>query len=52
VETANAGWNFPAGINRKNIKNCFYDFYPEENMPQIYGNGDAAGKIVQVIKTS
>ena len=52
VETVEAGWNFLAGANHEKIVNSFYDFYPEENRPQIYGGGDAADKIVQVIKSS
>jgi len=51
VETVDAGWNFLAGANHEKIKNSFYDFYPGENRPQIYGSGDAADKIVQVIKS-
>ena len=51
VETVDAGWNFLAGANGEKIKNSFYDFHPRENRPQIYGIGDAADKIVQVIKS-
>jgi UDP-N-acetylglucosamine 2-epimerase len=52
VETVDAGWNFLAGASHEKIKNGFYDFYPEENRPQIYGSGDASDKIVRVIKSS
>ena len=52
VETVDAGWNILTGANHEKIKNSFYDFFPGENRPQIYGNGDAADKIVQVIKSS
>ena len=51
VETVDAGWNILTGANHEKIKNSFYDFFPGENRPQIYGNGDAADKIVQVIKS-
>ena len=52
VETVNAGWNFLAGADHEKINKGYYDFYPKENRPQIYGGGDAADKIVQVIKSS
>ena len=52
VETVDAGWNFVAGANHEKIKNSFYNFKPDTNRPQIYGSGDAADKIVQVIKSS
>jgi len=52
VETVDAGWNFLAGANHEKIKNSFYDFYPEGNRPKIYGSGDAADKIVQIIRSS
>ena len=52
VETVDAGWNVLVGADREKIRNMFNDFYPKEDRPPIYGEGDAADKIVQVIKKS
>lgn len=52
VETVDAGWNYLAGANHEKISKSFYDFHPKENRQQIYGSGDAADKIVQIIKSS
>lgn len=52
VETVAAGWNYLAGANQEKIRAGYYDFHPAENRPQIYGNGDAADKIVQKIKST
>lgn len=51
VETVNVGWNILAGANQEKISSSFYDFNPAGDRPQIYGNGDAADKIVRVIKS-
>ena len=52
VETVDAGWNVLAGANAQKISRFFRAFHPAEKGPQVYGSGDAADKIVQVIKTS
>jgi len=52
VEAVDAGWNLLVGANHEKIISGFYDFRPEENRPQIYGDGDAADKIVKVIRSS
>ena len=52
VETVNAGWNVLVGTDSEKIIRKFHDFYPLEKRPQVYGGGDAADKIVQVIKSS
>ena len=52
VETVDAGWNLLVGADHEKIIRGFYDFCPVENRPQIYGDGDAADKIVKVIKIS
>ncbi|MDO9546471.1 MAG: UDP-N-acetylglucosamine 2-epimerase (non-hydrolyzing) [Pelolinea sp.] len=52
VETVDAGWNYLAGADHEKISKSFYDFHPKEHRQQIYGSGDAADKIVQIIKSS
>jgi UDP-GlcNAc3NAcA epimerase len=52
IETVDSGWNYLAGANRVKILKSFYDFNPKNARPQIYGNGDASDKIVQLIKSS
>ncbi|MBM3137754.1 MAG: UDP-N-acetyl glucosamine 2-epimerase, partial [Chloroflexi bacterium] len=51
VETVDAGWNCLAGANRSKISNYFRDFHPSEDRPDIYGNGHAADKIIDVLKS-
>lgn len=52
VETIEAGWNMLAGTNTQKISQLFHEFYPANKRPQVYGGGDAADKIVQVLKSS
>lgn len=52
VETVDAGWNVLAGASTQKITSLHSDFYPVEKRPQVYGSGDAADKIVQIIKSS
>lgn len=51
VETVDAGWNCLAGANRSKISNTFRDFHPSIERPEIYGNGHAADKIIDVLKS-
>ena len=51
VETVEAGWNVLAGSSKDKISSSFYDFQPDGEKPYFYGDGDAADKIVQVIKS-
>jgi UDP-N-acetylglucosamine 2-epimerase len=51
VETIEAGWNCLAGANRNKISSYFRDFHPSEGRPEIYGNGHAADKIIDVLKS-
>jgi UDP-GlcNAc3NAcA epimerase len=52
VETVEAGWNILAGVNAAKISQLFKEFHPADKRPQVYGGGDAADKIVQVLKSS
>jgi len=51
VETVEAGWNCLAGANSGVITARFHDFHPENERPEIYGNGRAADKIIDILKT-
>jgi UDP-GlcNAc3NAcA epimerase len=52
VETVEAGWNILAGVNAAKISQLFKEFHPADKRLQVYGGGDAADKIVQVLKSS
>ncbi|MCD6355829.1 MAG: UDP-N-acetylglucosamine 2-epimerase (non-hydrolyzing) [Anaerolineaceae bacterium] len=52
TETVAAGWNILSGMNAEKISRNYYDFHPAESRPAVYGSGDAADKIVQIIKLS
>ena len=52
VETVDAGWNVLVGADSDAIVQSYSDFHPSGKRPQVYGGGDAADKIVQVIKSS
>jgi UDP-N-acetylglucosamine 2-epimerase len=51
TETVKAGWNCLTGANRSKIMGCFNDFHPSGVRPEIYGNGHAADKIIDVLKS-
>lgn len=52
VETIDAGWNCLAGANRSKIGQYFRDFHPTEERLEIYGNGHAADKIIEVLNSN
>ena len=52
VETVDSGWNYLAGADREKIKKGFDSFKPDVKRPHIYGSGDAADKIVHIIRSS
>lgn len=49
VETVTAGWNCLTGANSSAIKAQFDDFHPNIERPQIYGDGHAADKIINIL---
>ena len=49
VETVSAGWNCLTGANSSAIKARFDDFHPKNERPQIYGDGHAADKIINIL---
>lgn len=52
VETVTAGWNSLAGADSSKIVARFNDFHPQGSRPNIYGDGHAADKIIDIIKLS
>ena len=51
IETVDAGWNCLTGANRSKIMGCFNDFHPAGARPDIYGNGHAADKMIDILKS-
>jgi UDP-N-acetylglucosamine 2-epimerase len=49
VETVSAGWNCLTGADSSKIEARFDDFHPKNERPQIYGDGHAADKIIDII---
>jgi UDP-N-acetylglucosamine 2-epimerase len=52
VETVEAGWNCLTGADSSKIAARFYDFKPQGSRPDIYGDGHAADKIIEILKSS
>jgi UDP-N-acetylglucosamine 2-epimerase len=52
IETVTAGWNCLTGADSSKIAARFYDFEPEGCRPDIYGDGHAADKIIEILKSS
>ncbi len=52
VETVSSGWNCLTGADSSKIASRFYDFKPKDSRPDIYGDGHAAEKIVEILKSS
>ncbi len=51
VETIDLGWNVLTGANPEKIKNAVADFAPSGERPEIYGDGKASQKIVEILET-
>ena len=52
IETITAGWNCLTGSDSSKIAARFYDFKPEGSRPDIFGDGHAADKIIEILKSS
>jgi UDP-N-acetylglucosamine 2-epimerase len=52
VETISAGWNCLTGADSSKITARFNDFKPQGSRPDIYGDGHAADKIIEILKSS
>lgn len=50
IETVNSGWNTIVGTDKDKILSSITSFNPKDNRPNIFGNGDASQKIVELIK--
>jgi UDP-GlcNAc3NAcA epimerase len=50
VETVEAGWNRLVGVDSQSIQDTFVNWLPKTNRTSLYGNGDAALRIVQVLE--
>jgi UDP-N-acetylglucosamine 2-epimerase len=49
VETVDAGWNKLAGVDANAIRNAFESWHPAEERRALYGNGQAAGEICEIL---
>ena len=49
VETVAAGWNRLVGADKKGIIEAITSFSPPAGKPTLYGDGRAAGRIIQLI---
>ncbi len=49
VETVENGWNIIVGTNKEKILNAIVKFKPEKEQQEIFGNGHAAEKILDII---
>jgi UDP-N-acetylglucosamine 2-epimerase len=49
VETVQAGWNKLAGVDEKEIREAFESWHPSSERPALYGKGNAAGEICQIL---
>lgn len=49
VETVHNGWNMVVGTNKDKILDCIINFIPEREQGNIFGDGHAAEKILQLI---
>ena len=49
VATIQTGWNILVGADEKRILNAWFNIKPPSEHPDIYGNGNAAHRIVEMI---
>jgi len=49
VETVQAGWNTLTGVDVNAIRSTFETWHPSGERPALYGNGEAAGEICQIL---
>ncbi len=50
VETVENGWNIIVGTNENNILNAIVEFTPERKQEDIFGDGKAGKKILDILK--
>ncbi|MCM0647432.1 UDP-N-acetylglucosamine 2-epimerase (non-hydrolyzing) [Clostridium swellfunianum] len=51
VETVENGWNVIVGTNKDKILNAIISFVPEQKQKNIFGDGSAANKILDIINS-
>ena len=49
VETVEAGWNRLTGVDPDDIRDAFENWQPAGERPALYGNGNAAGEICEIL---
>ncbi len=49
VETVEAGWNRLAGVDKNAIRAAFENWHPSGERPALYGDGQAAGEICEIL---
>lgn len=49
IETVDSGWNILVGFNMKKLINAVNSFVPNGEYKQLFGNGNCAEKIVNII---
>jgi UDP-N-acetylglucosamine 2-epimerase len=49
VETVASGWNNLAGVDQKAIHTAFETWHPQGERPLLYGNGQAAEQICEIL---
>ena len=50
VETVEDGWNVLVGANKEKTVEIINEFEPEGEQRNVFGNGDANGKIMNVME--
>jgi UDP-N-acetylglucosamine 2-epimerase len=51
IETVDAGWNKLGGVDVNAIRSAFDSWHPSAERPALYGNGQAADEICQILST-
>ncbi|SHK15458.1 UDP-GlcNAc3NAcA epimerase [Clostridium cavendishii DSM 21758] len=51
VETVEVGWNLIVGTDKEKIKTAIKEFAPNSDRPEIFGDGKAAEKILNIIES-
>jgi UDP-GlcNAc3NAcA epimerase len=51
VETVETGWNLLVGSSKDRIARAVREFRPQENRPQVFGDGEASRKIVDLLES-
>jgi UDP-GlcNAc3NAcA epimerase len=49
VETVESGWNMIVGTDKNKIIDCIINFHPKEKQRDIFGDGKAAEKILNIL---